>query len=126
MKFNSNVITHPITSGIAAALVFSSLSMTAFADNKAAFKNAVGGDTNIVAESRIPDIKVAASSAKPTDDVFKKLDVNQDGKITPKEAVKDKALSSNYDAVDANHDGAISIDEYIAFNTSLPAASSTN
>ncbi len=126
MKFNSNVITHPISSGIAAALVLSSLSITAFADNKAALKNAVGSDTKIVVENKIPDIKVAESSAKPADDVFKKLDVNQDGKISPKEAVKDKALSSNYAAVDTNHDGAVSIDEYIAFNIPLPAASSTN
>lgn len=123
MKFNSNVITHPITSGIAVALILSSLSITAFADNKAALKNAVGSDTKIVAENKIPDIKVAESSTKPIEDVFKILDVSQDGKISPKEAVKDKVLSSNYDVVDANHDGAVSIDEYIAFNVQLPATS---
>ncbi|MDD2932907.1 MAG: EF-hand domain-containing protein [Methylotenera sp.] len=123
MKFNSNVITHPITSGIAAALILSSLSITAFADNKAALKNAVGSDTKIVAENKIPDIKVAESSTKPIEDVFKILDVSHDGKISPKEAVKDKVLSSNYDVVDANHDGAVSIDEYIAFNVQLPPTS---
>jgi hypothetical protein len=126
MKFNSNVITHPITSGIATALILSSLSITAFADNKAALKNAVGSDTNVVAENKIPNMKVAESSTKPTTDAFKMLDVNQDGKISFKEAVKDKALSSNYDAVDANHDGAVSIDEYVAFNIPLPATSSSN
>ncbi|MDO9150763.1 MAG: EF-hand domain-containing protein [Methylotenera sp.] len=126
MKFNSNVITHPISSSILAALLLSSLSMTAFADNKAALKSAVGDDTNIVAENRTPAAIGAESPAKPADVTFKKLDMNQDGKLTSKEAVKDKTLSSNFDAVDVNRDGAISIDEYIAFSTSLPSTSSSN
>lgn len=126
MKFNSNLITHPLSSGILAAMLLSSLSMNAFADNKASLKNAVGDDTNIVAENRTPDAIGAESPAKPADVTFKKLDMNQDGKLTPKEAAKDKTLSSNFDALDVNRDGAISIDEYIAFSTSLPATSSSN
>ncbi|MDD2833262.1 MAG: hypothetical protein PHD12_04550 [Methylotenera sp.] len=125
MKFHSNAIAHPITSSIATALLLSSLSITAFADSKVALEPAKD-KVVLIAENSIPDIKLAEASKLPAEDVFKKLDTNQDGKLSAKEAAKDKLLSSNYDAADANHDGAVTIDEYIAFNIPATSTSSTN
>lgn len=120
MKFNSNTITHPITTSVIAAFVFSVLSVSAMADNKAALESAVG---NIkVAESSA----AAPAAAIPADEDFKKLDQNQDGKVSLKEAVKDKLLSGNFDLVDANHDGAISTDEHAAYKVSTSAKTSAN
>src|SRR3990167_3746215 len=112
MKFNSTVIIRPITSSIIAALMLSGLSVSAMADNKAALKSAIGNNIKIAAETKTTDIKVAKSSAAPANEDFKKLDLNQDGEISLKEAVKDKTLAGIFDAVDANHDGTISADEH--------------
>ena len=89
------------------------------ADNKAALENAVGGNIK-VAES------AAAVAATPTDEDFKKLDLNQDGKVSLKESVKDKVLASNFDLIDANHDGAISAEEHAAYKASISAKTSAN
>ncbi|OGV76099.1 MAG: hypothetical protein A3I83_02130 [Methylotenera sp. RIFCSPLOWO2_02_FULL_45_14] len=126
MKFNSTVIIRPITSSIIAALMLSGLSVSAMADNKAALKSAIGNNIKIAAETKTTDIKVAKSSAAPANEDFKKLDLNQDGEISLKEAVKDKTLAGIFDAVDANHDGTISADEHAAYKTSLPAKTTEN
>lgn len=66
-----------------------------------------------LAEAKPAEIKAADPMAKaPSDADFKKLDGNSDGKISLKEAVKDKSLASAFDATDANHDGMIAADEY--------------
>ena len=64
--------------------------------------------------------KVVATEA-PADADFKKLDVNGDHKISLKEAVKDKALASNFDATDANKDGSISAEEYASYKAAIQA-----
>lgn len=51
----------------------------------------------------------------PTDKGFKTLDVDADGKISLKEAVKDRALAEKFNATDVNHDGAITVDEYALY-----------
>lgn len=57
----------------------------------------------------------------PADADFKKLDVNSDHKISLKEAVKDKALTSNFDATDANKDGSVSAEEYAGYKSAMQA-----
>ena len=52
---------------------------------------------------------------------YKKLDVNSDHKISLKEAVKDKALASSFDATDANKDGSISAEEYAGYKAAIQA-----
>ena len=57
----------------------------------------------------------------PADADYKKLDVNSDHKISLKEAVKDKALASSFDATDANKDGSISAEEYAGYKAANQA-----
>ena len=57
----------------------------------------------------------------PADADYKKLDVNSDHKISFKEAVKDKALASSFDATDANKDGNISAEEYAGYKAAIQA-----
>ncbi|MDZ4142106.1 MAG: EF-hand domain-containing protein [Methylotenera sp.] len=115
MKFNTNSIIRPVTAGVVATFLFAGLSNVAFADNKAAFKDAIK-----VAEAKTTDMKEIDSSAKtPADGDFKKLDANKDGKISLKEAVKDKALTTQFDAADVNHDGMVSTDEYTIYKAGL-------
>lgn len=97
MKFNSSLITHPIAASVITACMLCGLSLSAQAEDKAA----------------------EPSANVPAGEDFKKLDVNQDGKVSLKEAVKDKTLAGVFDAVDANHDGVISTDEHTAYKISL-------
>lgn len=57
----------------------------------------------------------------PADADYKKLDFNSDHKISLKEAVKDKALASSFDATDANKDGNISAEEYAGYKAAIEA-----
>ena len=130
MQFKSNLIIHPITTGVIAAFFVAGLSTTALADNKAALKDSIGKESK-VAEAKTGEIKVLDSTAKPPVEAdFKKLDVNSNYKISFKEAVKDKDLSANFDAIDKNKDGNISPDEYSSYKASknlgatLPSESS--
>ena len=56
-----------------------------------------------------------SSLAVADDDGFNKLDVNKDGQISLKEAVRDRLLASQFDAIDTNHDGMLSKDEYAVY-----------
>jgi hypothetical protein len=118
MQFKSNLIIHPITTGVIAAFFVAGLSTTALADNKAALKDSIGKESK-VAEAKTGEIKALDSIAKsPVEADFKKLDVNSNYKISFKEAVKDKDLSANFDAIDKNKDGNISPDEYSSYKAS--------
>ncbi|MDP1522751.1 EF-hand domain-containing protein [Methylotenera sp.] len=114
MKFNLNLI----TTNVIAAFFLAGLSSAALADNKAAFKNAIGNE-NKIAEVKTGEIKAIDSTAKlPVDADFKKLDTNGNTKISLKEAVKDKDLSLYFDATDANKDGNISAEEFASYKAS--------
>lgn len=70
-----------------------------------------------MAETKAPAKDVVAEA--PTDADFKKLDANGDKKISLKEAVKDKALATSFDATDINKDGNITPDEYSSYKASM-------
>lgn len=112
MKLNLNSIIRPVSRSAIALCFIAGLNNLALADNAAAFKDSIKTDGKL-AEAKTTDIKEAGSLAG--DDGFKKLDANKDGKISLKEAVKDKALAGQFDATDANHDGMVSTDEYASF-----------
>ncbi len=112
MKLNSNSTTRTLSTGVIALLLIAGLNNLAIADNAAALKDAIKTDAK-VAEAKTTNMKEVDSTAKaPVDDDFKKLDANKDGKVSLKEAVKDKTLAALFDATDANHDGMLSADEY--------------
>ena len=117
MNFNfSRKIISPMLAGMVSTLLFAGLSTPAFADSKSATKDAVS-------EMKTGDIKQA--EAKPADTMtkapidadFKRLDGNGDGKLSLKEAVKDKVLATQFDATDMNHDGMIAADEFANYKT---------
>jgi hypothetical protein len=103
MKVNSNQIIIKASTTAIALLLMAGIHNVALADNTTAVKT---------------DGKVA--EAAPADENFKALDANKDGKISLKEAVKDKALSGQFDTIDANHDGMISAEEYASAKTAAP------
>jgi len=77
-------------------------------------------NNNGFAENKAVDAKKVDSAAvKTTDADFKKLDTNADGKISLKEAVKDKALASVFDVTDADHDGMLTTGEYVNYKSAL-------
>lgn len=118
MKFNfSSKTISSITTSAVAALFIAGLSTSAFADNKSALKDAIAKDNQTI-EIKLAEAKTLDPIAKlPADAGFKKLDSNNDEKISLKEAVKDKTLASVFDVVDANHDGMITADEYAGYKT---------
>lgn len=106
MEFNfSSKAIRTLATGATATLFIFGLSTPAFADSK---------------DDKVREIKVAEAKA-PADADFKKLDNNGDEKISLKESVKDKALATLFDTVDADHDGVLSTDEYASYK----AASNT-
>ena len=112
IKLNSNSTTRTLSTGVVALLLIAGLNNLAVADNAAALKDAIKTDAK-VAEAKTSNMKEVDSMTKApaADDDFKKLDANKDGKISLKEAVKDKTLAALFDATDANHDGMLSGDE---------------
>jgi len=98
--------------------LLAALSSPAHADNKNALKDAIGTTEEKTSEVKTGEIKPADAMTKaPTDNDFKKLDGNSDGKISLKEAVKDRTLATQFDATDVNHDGMIAADEYANYKT---------
>ncbi len=103
MKLNlSNNSMRLIAAGTMGIFFSTGMITTAFAENKAV-------DTK----------KVDSAAVKTTDADFKKLDTNADGKISLKEAVKDKALASVFDVTDADHDGMLTTGEYVNYKSAL-------
>lgn len=64
---------------------------------------------------------LAADAAKVDPD-FAKLDANSNGKVSLKEAAKDKSLSAAFDAVDANKDGNVDGAEFAAYKVASSGA----
>lgn len=121
MKLNPNSIIRPISASVVALLLMAGLNNLAMADNAAALKDSIKTSSK-VAEAKVAAANETGSSAKATaDEDFKKLDTNKDGKVSLKEAVKDKALASQFDATDVNHDGMVSADEYLSFKAASAA-----
>jgi hypothetical protein len=112
MKPNQNSIIRPLSASIAGLLLIAGLNNSAMADNAAAFKDAIGTK---VADAKNTNMKETGSFEKLATDNFKSLDANGDGKVSVKEAVKDKSLAEQFDAADINHDGMLSTDEYAGF-----------
>lgn len=97
------------------------------ADNSSALKDAVGKNYKLTElktnEIKAADAKPADAMIKaPADEDFKKLDGNSDGKISLKEAVKDKSLATQFDLTDANHDGMLAADEYANYKAASALA----
>ena len=100
MKFN-----HTTTFNKAAILLIGSLSLIGLSIPFA------------MADSKAKEMAIKT----PSDADYKKLDVNSDHKISFKEAVKDEALASSFDATDANKDGNISVEEYAGYKATIQA-----
>ena len=117
MNFNfSRKIISPVTIMVVSALVIASLSESAFADSDS--KSAISEGKIRMAEVKTTEAKPVDTMTKaPADADFKRLDGNGDGKLSLKEAVKDKALATSFDATDINHDGMIAADEYASYKT---------
>jgi collagen type III alpha len=56
--------------------------------------------------------------------LFKRLDKNGDGKISKEEAPE--RMARNFDAIDANHDGFITLEELKAYHPAPPAGGRPN
>ena len=117
MNFNfSRKIISPILASLLSTLFIAGMSTPAFAGGISASNE---GKIK-VAEAKATEAKSADAMTKaPADADFKRLDGNGDGKLSLKEAVKDKALATSFDAADGNHDGMIATDEYAAYKTTL-------
>jgi hypothetical protein len=67
-----------------------------------------------------PASSEAATSPAPASvspglaDIFDKLDVNHDGKLSQDEAQAAPTVSTNFAAADRDHDGTVSKDEFLA------------
>ncbi|MDI1308576.1 MAG: EF-hand domain-containing protein [Methylotenera sp.] len=132
MKLNPNSIIRPVSASLAALLLTVGLNNLAMADNSAALKDAIKTDINVAGAQVAATNETEVSATNSGEADFKKLDANKDGKISLKEAVKDKSLTTYFDAADINHDGMVSADEYVSYKTAAsatgiePPASTTN
>ena len=77
----------------------------------------------VTTQTAMAETKVAAATNVDPD--FAKLDSNHNGKISLKEAAKDKGLTASFDAVDANKDGSISSSEFSAFKVASTGTAAT-
>ena len=57
------------------------------------------------------------TAAVAGEDVFMKLDANEDGYISAQEAAADEALHQSWETTDANQDGQIDAAEFSAFES---------
>ena len=118
----SRKIIKPVLTGLVSTIFITGLSTSVFAETKSAANE---GKIKL-AEVKSTDAKTADALTKaPTDSDFKRLDSNGDGKLSLKEAVKDKALAAQFDAIDVNHDGMIALDEYAAYKATLVSKGGT-
>jgi Ca2+-binding EF-hand superfamily protein len=118
----SRKIIKPVLTGLVSTIFITGLSTSVFAETKSAANE---GKIKL-AEVKSTDAKTADALTKaPTDSDFKRLDSNGDGKLSLKEAVKDKALAAQFDAIDVNHDGMIAVDEYAAYKATLVSKGGT-
>lgn len=116
----------PIRQLALAGVVIAMAATSAFADNQAALKDAIG-NSNKVAEVKSTDTKATTTAPVAIEAEFKKLDSNNDQKISLKEAVKDKSLAAQFDATDVNHDGLLTTDEFASYKSAAkPADSAVN
>ena len=122
-----------VIAGISSSAHANSLADT-LADNSSALKDSIDKNYKLT-ELKTNEIKAAevkpadAMTKAPADADFKKLDGNGDGKISLKEAVKDKTLATQFDLTDANHDGMLAADEYANYKAAsalAPAVPVTN
>jgi hypothetical protein len=76
--------------------------------------------TPAFAEVKAADAKKAdAALIKTANADFKKLDANTDGKISLKEAVKDKDLVNVFNVTDTDQDGMLTTEEYVNYKSAL-------
>ena len=134
----SNKTIHYILMVAALPYIIAGISSSAhadtLADNSSALKDSIDKNYKLT-ELKTNEIKAAevkpadAMTKAPADADFKKLDGNADGKISLKEAVKDKTLATQFDLTDANHDGMLAADEYANYKAAsalAPAVPVTN
>lgn len=100
-------MTHSITKNTVASflslLLVAGVSITAFSASK-----------EIVTDGK--EKREATVIAKATvDPEFKVLDADADGKISLHEASKDSILVAQFNATDANRDGALTAEEYASY-----------
>jgi hypothetical protein len=123
MKLNSTPVIVKVSTTAIALLLMAGINNVALADNTAALKDAIKTDIK-VSEAKSTDTKATDAGTKAqVDESFKVLDTNKDGKVSLKEAVRDKALAGQFDAADVNHDGMVSAEEYASYKVALSAPS---
>jgi len=73
------------------------------------------------AQERIPAPTPVAMKAEPTakarlamEGAFSRADLDSDGRLTRAEAVHLPAIEARFDELDTNHDGFLSLEEFIA------------
>ena len=108
-------ITKKTVVGFLNLMLITGLSATAYAENK----EIVSGD---ITESKVTTVIAKA----PTDLGFKALDTDANGKISLKEAIKDRVLASQFNATDVNHDDAITADEYALYTSTTKKPTAVN
>lgn len=114
-----NKLTAAVLLGLSLGALSLLVSTTAHADSKTVVVAEIKPSEVKPAEIQAGEIKTTDAVKSSVDPDFKKLDGNNDAKISAKEAVKDKNLSAIFDAVDANHDGGISAEEYASFKSAM-------
>ncbi|WP_292960234.1 EF-hand domain-containing protein [Novosphingobium sp. UBA1939] len=82
----------------------------------AAFALGAGALYAAAPEGPAGDVTWAEAKAK-ADEMWAKLDVNKDGKLD--QADRDAKVMQKFDAIDTNHDGAISRDEFLAHHNAM-------
>jgi hypothetical protein len=66
------------------------------------------------ASTATQDTPQAAAQTANLEAIFDKLNVSHTGKLTRAEAQAHPTVAANFDAADANHDGVVTKDEFLA------------
>jgi hypothetical protein len=112
----NSVATRLLIIGTLAVAVFTGFHKMAHADNSAALHDAIGYNAVVNPSS----IKLALQTKEAVLDAeFKKFDLNNDEKISFREAVKNKIFSKQFVDADINQDGGVSKNEYAEYKTRL-------